>query len=99
MIPAATPLYSIHERIWHWLQAALMMLLIVSGLAIHYPDLFRFLGSMAFAITWHAWLGAFLILNAFLGAFYLLTAEQYLHFLPNMAAFTGTQVPPPTSDF
>lgn len=92
MIPAAPPLYSLHERIWHWLQAALMILLIVSGFAIHYPDRFRFLGSMALAITGHAWLGGFLILNAFLGAFYHVTAEKYHHFLPRMDDFSGAAV-------
>ncbi len=89
MMPAESPLYTLHERIWHWLQAALMSLLIVSGLAIHYPDRLRFLGPMGLAITWHTWLGAFLILNAFLGVFYHLTAEKYHHFLPRMDDFTG----------
>jgi thiosulfate reductase cytochrome b subunit len=92
MMPAESPLYTLHERIWHWLQAALMSLLIVSGLAIHYPDRLRFLGPMGLAITWHTWLGAFLILNAFLGAFYHLTAEKYHHFLPKMDDFTGAAV-------
>ena len=92
MMPAESPLYTLHERIWHWLQAALMGLLIVTGLAIHYPDRFRFLGSMAQAISWHTWLAALLILNAFLGAFYHLTAEKYHHFLPRMDDFTGAAV-------
>lgn len=92
MTPAVPPLYTLHERIWHWLQAALMILLIFSGIALHYPDRFRFLGSMAGFIRWHAWLGASLILNAFLGAFYHLTAEKYHHFLPKMDDFTGAAV-------
>jgi len=86
------PLYSLHERIWHWLQAAVMLLLIVTGLAIHYPDRFGVLGSLARAISWHAWLGGALILNAFLGIFYHLTAEKYHHFLPRMDDFTGAAV-------
>ena len=69
-----------------------MILLIVSGLAIHYPDRFGILGSLAHAITWHTWLAALLILNAFLGAFYHLTAEKYHHFLPRMDDFTGAAV-------
>jgi len=88
MTPAA-PLYSLHERIWHWLQAAVMTSLILTGLAIHYPDRFGILGSMAHAVRWHAWLAAALILNAFLGAFYHLTADKYHHFLPRMDDFTG----------
>ena len=88
----ATPLYSLHERVWHWLQAAVMILLIVTGMAIHYPDRFGVLGSLATAIRVHAWLAAALILNAFLGAFYHLTAEKYHHFLPRMDDFTGAAV-------
>jgi thiosulfate reductase cytochrome b subunit len=88
----STPLYSLHERVWHWLQAAAMILLILTGLAIHYPDRFGILGSLANSIRVHAWLGAALILNAFLGAFYHLTAEKYHHFLPRMDDFTGAAV-------
>jgi len=87
-----TPLYSLHERVWHWLQALAMILLILTGLAIHYPDRFGILGSLANAIRFHAWLGGALILNAFLGAFYHLTAEKYHHFLPRMDDFTGAAV-------
>lgn len=83
------PLYALHERIWHWLQAAAMILLILTGLAIHYPDRFAIFGSMARAISWHTWLAGALIANAFLGAFYHLTAEKYHHFLPRMDDFTG----------
>ena len=86
------PLYTVHERIWHWLQAGVLIFLILTGLAIHYPDRVGIVGSMAHAIRWHAWLGATLILNAFLGAFYHLTAGKYHHFLPKMDDFTGAAV-------
>jgi thiosulfate reductase cytochrome b subunit len=87
-----TPLYALHERIWHWLQAAVMVLLILTGLAIHYPDRFGILGGLATAVRVHLWLALVLILNAFLGAFYHLTAEKYHHFLPRMDDFTGAAV-------
>jgi thiosulfate reductase cytochrome b subunit len=83
------PLYTLHERIWHWLQAGAMLLLILSGFAIHYPDRFGIFGGLARAVSWHSWLGLFLILNAFLGIFYHLTAERYHHFMPRMDDFTG----------
>ena len=87
-----TPLYSLHERIWHWLQAAGMIFLIVTGLAIHYPDRFGIFGSMARAVSWHSWIGFALVANAFLGIFYHLTAEKYHHFLPRMDDFTEAAV-------
>jgi thiosulfate reductase cytochrome b subunit len=86
------PLYSLHERIWHWLQAAAMLALILTGLALHYPDRFGIVVSMANAVRWHAWIGFALILNAFLGIFYHLTAEKYHHFLPRMDDFTSAAV-------
>ncbi len=82
-------LYTLHERIWHWMQAAVMILLILSGLAIHYPDRFGIFGSMANSIRVHTWFAAAMLANAFLGAFYHLTAEKYHHFLPRMEDFTG----------
>jgi Ni/Fe-hydrogenase b-type cytochrome subunit len=89
---AQEPLYSLHERIWHWLQAAGMIVLLLSGFAVHYPDHFGVFGSMANAISLHSWIGFALILNAFLGLFYHLTADKYHHFLPKMDDFTGGAV-------
>ena len=66
-----------------------MILLVLSGFAIHTPDRFGILGSMARAASWHSWIGFALILNAFLGIFYHLTAEKYHHYLPKMDDFTG----------
>ncbi len=85
-------LYSLHERIWHWLQAAGLICLILTGMAVHYPDRFGILGSMANAVRWHSWIGFALIVNAFLGIFYHLTAEKYQHFLPRMDDFTGAAI-------
>lgn len=69
-----------------------MISLIVTGFAIHYPDRCGVLGSMATAVRWHFWIGFALILNAFLGLFYHVTAEKYHHFLPRMEDFTGAAV-------
>ncbi|HYL12569.1 MAG TPA: cytochrome b/b6 domain-containing protein [Terriglobales bacterium] len=87
-----SPSYSLHERIWHWLQAGAILLLILTGFAIHYPDRLPLLGSMANAIWCHSWIGLALILNAFLGIFYHVTAEKYHHFLPRMDDFTEAAI-------
>jgi thiosulfate reductase cytochrome b subunit len=83
------PLYALHERIWHWLQAATLVMLLVTGFAIHYPDRFGVLGNMARAVAWHSWVGLFMIANAFLGLFYHVTAEKYHHYLPALDDFTS----------
>ena len=69
-----------------------MICLILTGMAIHYPDRFAIFGSMANAVRWHSWIGFALILNAFLGIFYHVTAEKYHHFLPRMDDFTGAAI-------
>ena len=87
-----TASYSLHERIWHWFQAGAILLLIFTGLAVHYPDRLGLLGSMSNAIRCHSWIGLALILNAFLGIFYHVTAEKYHHFLPRMDDFTDAAI-------
>jgi thiosulfate reductase cytochrome b subunit len=86
------PLYELHERIWHWLQAAALLALLLTGFAIHYPDHFGILGSLSRAVSWHSWLGLFLILNAFLGLFYHFTAQRFHHYLPALDDFTSGAV-------
>jgi len=88
----STPLYALHERIWHWLQAATIIFLILTGFAIHYPDRFGLFGSMAIAVRYHSWIGFALIANAFLGIFYHFTAEKYHHFLPRADDFTDAAI-------
>lgn len=88
----SAPLYSRHERIWHWLQASAILLLILTGFSIHYADRFAFLGSMSNAIRWHSWVGLALLLNAFLGIFYHITSEKYHHFLPRLDDFTDAAI-------
>jgi thiosulfate reductase cytochrome b subunit len=89
---STSPLYSLHERVWHWLQAAGMIGLILTGFAVHYPDRFGIFGSMANAVRWHSWIGFALIFNAFLGIFYHVTAEKYQHFLPRMDDFSEAAI-------
>jgi thiosulfate reductase cytochrome b subunit len=86
------PLYSIHERIWHWIQAVALLLLLLTGFAIHYPDKFSILGHLARAVACHSWVAGFLILNAALGLFYHVTAEKLHHFLPVRDDFTSGAV-------
>lgn len=86
------PLYELHERVWHWLQAAALVALLLTGFAIHYPDRFGILGDMARAVEWHSWIGLFLIVNAFLGLFYHVTAQRYTHYLPSLDDFTSGAV-------
>lgn len=74
-------LYSHYERVWHWLQAAGILLLLLTGTAIHSPSR---LGIIPFqtAVLVHNVLGLILVLNAFLGLFYYVATGTIRQYLP-----------------
>ena len=84
-------LYSRYERIWHWFQAVAILLLILTGLAIHAPDRFGWLGFSA-AVHLHNGLGFLLVANAFLGLFYYATTGTIRQYLPEPRDFVTLSV-------
>lgn len=71
-------LYPLYERIWHWVQALTVLVLLLTGLEIR--DHVRVVGFET-AIAVHNALGLFLLANAFLGLFYFVTSgaiRQYV---------------------
>jgi thiosulfate reductase cytochrome b subunit len=84
-------LYSPYERIWHWLQAAAIGLLMLTGLAIHAPSYFGWL-PFHLAVEMHNVLGFLLIANAFLGMFYYVTTGTIRQYLPQPQDFISLAV-------
>ncbi|RMG02361.1 MAG: cytochrome B [Planctomycetota bacterium] len=80
-MPKRVLMYSAYERIWHWCQAAAILTLVVTGVAIHAPHYLPFV-PMATAVWIHNALGLLLVLNAFLGLFYYVTTGTIRQFLP-----------------
>ncbi len=72
-------LYTRFERFWHWVQAAFVVLLGLTGFEIHSGyQLFGFKR----AVEWHNTLGiAWLVLYAFI-VFWHLTTGQWKHYIP-----------------
>jgi len=71
-------LYSLYERVWHWVQAGSVMLLLSSGLEVR--GVVSVLGFRN-AVALHEVMGFFLLGNAVLGLFYFLTSgaiRQYV---------------------
>lgn len=72
-------LYTRFERFWHWVQAALITLLLLTGLEVH--GTYSLLGYRR-AVEWHNFLGiTWLVLFVFI-VFWLLTTGQWKHYVP-----------------
>ena len=74
-------LYSLYERIWHWLQAASIIALSVTGFEIHAPQSLRLLGFSS-ASRLHEALALFTIANGSLSLFYHLATGAIRQFVP-----------------
>ncbi|MGC4064420.1 MAG: cytochrome b/b6 domain-containing protein [Polyangiaceae bacterium] len=74
-------LYSLYERIWHWLQAAAIIVLSVTGFAIHAPDriaIFDFVTTLRI----HEITALFTIANGFLSLFAHLVTGAIRQYVP-----------------
>jgi Ni/Fe-hydrogenase b-type cytochrome subunit len=79
-------LYDAYDRIWHWLQAAAILLLLFTGLVIHKPHLFGMF-SFRYVVQVHNVLGFILLINAALALFYNLASGAIRRFLPEPRDF------------
>ena len=79
-------MYHKYERFWHWLQTVLIVLLLLTGLVIHRPDMF---GAFSFRgmVTIHNVMAAILALNAALSLFYHVTTGEVRQYIPHPYGF------------
>jgi Ni/Fe-hydrogenase b-type cytochrome subunit len=81
-------MYDAYERIWHWLQASAILMLIFTGLIIHKPHLFGIF-SFSYVVEVHNVLGFILLINAALALFYTVASGTIRRFLPDPDGFFG----------
>ncbi len=79
-------MYQVYERFWHWLQTFVIVMLLITGLIIHRPDIFGFL-SFRYMVLLHNVLAAILVINAGLSLFYHLTSGEIRQFIPRPYGF------------
>lgn len=79
-------MYSVYERLWHWLQTVTILLLVFTGLVIHKPETFGIF-SFRYVVQVHNILAAILVVNAALAAFYHLASGEIRQFLPRPYGF------------
>lgn len=78
-------LHPLPVRIWHWVNAAGFLFLILTGFQLRYADLFSLM-TFETAVRWHNWIGFFVIANWFLWFFYYLTSDKITNYHPDLNA-------------
>ena len=81
-------MYDTYERLWHWLQASAILLLLFTGLAIHKPHFFGMF-SFPYLVQVHNVLGFVLLINAALALFYNLASGEIRQYFPEPKGFIG----------
>ena len=81
-------MYDRYERLWHWLQASAILILLGTGLIIHKPHIFGMF-SFAYVVQVHNVLGFILLINAALALFYNLASGEIRQYLPEPKGFVG----------
>ncbi len=79
-------MYQVYERFWHWLQTFTIVLLLITGLVIHRPDVLGFL-SFRHMVVVHNVAAAILVVNAALSLFYHLASGEIRQFIPRPYGF------------
>ncbi|GAB4566939.1 MAG: hypothetical protein Fur0017_06660 [Anaerolineales bacterium] len=79
-------MYEAYRRFWHWLQTATIIILLVTGVIIHRPDMF---GAFSFRgmVTIHNVMAVILGLNAALALFYHVATDRLKEFIPRPYGF------------
>jgi thiosulfate reductase cytochrome b subunit len=79
-------MYSVYERLWHWLQTFVILLLLFTGLIIHRPDTFGIF-SFRYMVLVHNILAVILVINAALSLFYHLASGEIKQYIPRPHGF------------
>lgn len=83
---SAGPIYTLRARLWHWVQALTILVLMATGAEIHAPETFRWLGFTT-AVRVHNAFALILVLNAVLGMMYFLATGLIRQYLPRRGDF------------
>jgi thiosulfate reductase cytochrome b subunit len=79
-------MYTVYERLWHWVQTFVILMLLFTGLIIHKPDTFGIF-SFRYVVPVHNVMAAILAINATLALFYHLASGEIKQYIPHPRGF------------
>lgn len=84
-------LHPLVERIWHWVQALSIVMLIITGVVLHWPEWFG-TGWFDWAVTWHNLFGWVAVISWLLWLLYNLGTGRIKHYIPKKGDIPGGMV-------
>jgi thiosulfate reductase cytochrome b subunit len=81
-------LYTAYERVWHWLMASSILVLMVTGVEVHFGGNWTLVG-LPLAVKLHNIVAVVMIVNAFLSLFYHLASDAIRQFVPGRHDLPG----------
>ena len=75
-------LVTVIERLWHWIHAACIVLLVLTGFNIHFAETFNIFGSFETAVTAHNIIGLVVTFDFALWFAYTLFTRRYSFYVP-----------------
>ena len=73
-------LHPVFERLWHWFQALCIIMLIFTGILIHWPE--RFPGWFQWGINVHNWFGWAAVISYVSWFIYVIISGRISHYFP-----------------
>jgi len=73
-------LHPLVERLWHWFQALCIVMLIITGIILHWPE--KFPGWFQWAVDWHNWFGWAAVIAFVVWLVYNLLTGRITHYFP-----------------
>ena len=84
-------MYEAYERFWHWLQTIAIVVLLMTGLVIHRPDLFSAF-SFRYIVTIHNVLAALLAINALISILWHFISGEIQQYIPHPYGFIDQMI-------
>ncbi len=78
------------ERIWHWFQALCVVMLIITGILLHWPE--KFTGWFEWAVKVHNWFGWGMVIAMIVWFVYNLTTGRITHYIPKKGEIPGGMI-------
>ncbi|MGC8658715.1 MAG: cytochrome b/b6 domain-containing protein [Desulfomonilaceae bacterium] len=83
-------LHPLFERIWHWFQALCIIMLVITGTMIHWPEAFN--GRFHWSVNVHNWFGWAAVISWVAWFIYVIISGRIKHYIPKKGEIPGGMI-------